>query len=145
MSVARAPIAQLLSAAANSTPTPLPPFTKYYEGGWTQPGINGLSTDLRPDAGVGGSPSVVYNTYLGRYVVIADDTSNISYAESPDGLNWSSPAILLASLPSALYAAPIGTGENPGVLDADFYIFYSNIPQWTTATVERIGISCNSN
>jgi hypothetical protein len=102
MSVARVNIVALLTAAFTPNPKPLPPFQKYYLGAWNQPGIGGLSTDLQPGS-IGGSPSVTYDAHLKRYVVIADDTTNISYGESPDGVNWTS-RLLDAKLLRVLHA-----------------------------------------
>jgi hypothetical protein len=118
MSVARVNIVALLTAAFTPNPKPLPPFQKYYLGAWNQPGIGGLSTDLQPGS-IGGSPSVTYDAHLKRYVVIADDTTNISYGESPDGVNWTS-----------------------RLLDANFYVYYTRRINWNSATVRRFEVTC---
>jgi hypothetical protein len=140
MSVARVNIVALLTAAFTPNPRPLPPFQKYYLGAWNQPGIGGLSTDLQPGS-IGGSPSVTYDAHLKRYVVIADDTTNISYGESPDGVNWTS-RLVIFSQPSALYARGIGTGADPNVLDANFYVYYTRRINWNSATVRRFEVTC---
>jgi hypothetical protein len=140
MSVARVSIRDLLRAAFAATPTPLPQFRKYYRGRWDQPGINGLSTDREPGS-YPGDASVSYDSYLQRYVVIADDTNAISYGESPDGVNWT-PRIVIFSKPARVYARGIGTGADPNVLGSRFYVYYTLRNDWTTATVGRFAVDC---
>ncbi len=140
MSVARVPIVALLSAAFATQPTPLPAFAKYYQGTWSQPGINGLSTDLEPGSR-GGDPSVSYNNYLSRYVAIADDTHAITYAESPDGVSWTPRTIIFSQI-QADYARAIGTGSDPNILGANFYVYYTRRDNWGTATVNRFPVAC---
>jgi hypothetical protein len=140
MSVARVPIVPLLSAAFAAQPTPLPPFAKWYRGTWSEPGINGRSTDLEPGS-YPGDPSVVYSAYLKRYVVVADDTQKISYGESADGVTWT-PRTILHRQPSAIYARPVATAGDPNVLGQSFNVYYTFRNDWTTATVDRFTVTC---
>jgi len=142
ISVARAPIASVLQAAFGAGPHAAA-FEKYYEQAWDQPGIGGLSTDLNPNAAYGGSPNVAYNQALQRYAMIADDTLNISYAESPDGLSWTLP--LLLEQGNFNYAVPIGTGPDPNILGEEFYVFftYSSPTGWPGNAVQRFTVSCH--
>jgi hypothetical protein len=146
VSVARAPIASVVEAASGAHPRAAP-FAKYYEGTWTQPGIGGLSTDLNPTAGYGGSPNVAYDRALHRYVMITDDTQNIAYAESADGLLWTLPSLLLKNpnqQTSADYAVPLGTGDDPNVLGRQFYVFltHGSSKGWPGNTVRRFTVTC---
>jgi hypothetical protein len=146
VSVARASITSVLESAFGPHPHPAA-FEKYYQGTWSQPGIGGLSSDLNPTAGFAGSPNVAYDGVLQRYVMITDDTQNIAYAESPDGLEWSLPVPLVqftgGSNPAA-YAVPIGIGEDPNVLGNVFYVFFTHgTPQgWPQNSVKRFTVSC---
>jgi hypothetical protein len=140
MSVARVPIVPLLTAAFASQPAPLPPFAKWYNGAFSEPGINGRSTDLEPGS-YPGDPSVVYSGYLRRYVVVADDTQKISYAESPDGVTWT-PRTIIHSQPSAVYARPVAANGDPNVLGQSFSVYYTFRNDWTTATVDRFTVTC---
>lgn len=76
-------------------------WEKYYEGGWDQPGLGGLTspTLLSPspvfsedsslsnyDAFI---PSVTWNTVFKRYVSVFTTNTGFWYATSPDGIVWS--------------------------------------------------------
>jgi hypothetical protein len=146
VSVARVPILALLEAAFGADPHAAA-FEKYYQGAWDQPGIGGLSTDLNPNARYAGSPNVAFNDALGRYVMIIDDTQDIAYAESEDGLSWTQPVLLgrFASGPiSADYAVPVGTGDDPNVLGEQFYVFFTHgsLQGWPGNSVKRFTVTC---
>jgi hypothetical protein len=155
LSVARAPMAAVLNAAFAGGPKPV--FRKYDHGLWTEPGLGGLSTRLLPGPypAYAGDPTIPYDTALKRYVGIFDDTQNISYAESPDGLHWSDPVRILATVPaeaSALYAAAVGLGDDPSQLGQQFAVFYTyifntgnpnHVPTgWAGAQVRRLTVAC---
>jgi hypothetical protein len=146
VSVARAPIATVLEAAFGERPHAAA-FEKYYKGTWSQPGIGGLSTDLNPNAGYAGAANVAYDSAFDRYVIIADDTVHISYAESVDGLVWTLPVRLRQdenNQTSFDYAVPIGTGDDPNVLGEQFYVFftYGSAQGWPGNTVRRFTVTC---
>jgi hypothetical protein len=72
------------------------------------------------------------------------------YAESPDGLNWS-PLTLFYDFRNnpdqpSVYAAFVGTGDDPGILGKQFYVFYTRYPNtgagWNGASVNRFTVSC---
>jgi hypothetical protein len=146
VSVARVQITALLEAAFGADPHAAA-FEKYYQGAWDQPGIGGLSTDLNPNARYGGSPNVAFNDALGRYVMIANDTQDIAYAESEDGLSWTLPVLLgrfASGQTSADYAVPIGTGDDPNVLGEQFYVFFTHgsLQGWPGNSVKRFTVTC---
>jgi hypothetical protein len=146
VSVARAPIATVLEAAFGERPHAAA-FEKYYQGEWRQPGIGGLSTDLNPNAGYAGAANVAYDSAFDRYVIIADDTVHISYAESVDGLIWTLPVLLRQdenNQTSFDYAVPIGTGDDPNILGEQFYVFftYGSAQGWPGNTVRRFTVTC---
>jgi hypothetical protein len=148
VSVARAPIAEVLQAALGSN-SHAAAFEKYYEGAWSQPGIGGLSTDLNPDAGFAGSPNVAYDSDLQRYVMITDDTENIAYAESSNGLEWTLPVALIQNTNPETgvdYAVPIGIAADPNILGLQFYVFftYSSPQGWPGNSVQRFTVTCPS-
>ena len=143
-SVARASIESVLNAASGAQPYAAA-FTKYYQGAWDQPGIGGLSTDLNPNAAYTGSPNAAYDPALGRYVMITDNTQDIAYAESSDGLVWTLPVLLAQNLNSRFdYATPFGMGEDPEILGKQFYVFLTrNTPGgWPTNVVQRFQLTC---
>ncbi len=155
LSVARAPVNAVLDHAFGAGPPA--PFTKYNHGAWDQPGVGGRSSTLLPTPypTYGGAPRVAFNAYLGRYVVILDDTQNITYAESLDGIHWSDPVLILAvdpALASANYGSAIAIGDDPSQLDRQYYLYYTlsftgadpklGPPGWAGAQLRRLTIDC---
>jgi hypothetical protein len=149
-SVARAPVASVLAAAFGSQPHAAS-FQKYYGGDWNlQPGIGGYSTDLNPMAGYSGELQVAYNAAIGRYQMIVGEGVVVAYAESPDGIHWTLPSLLYDFTNSpgqpTTYVAPIGSGDDPGILGRQFYIYYTRYPQdgagWDGASLDRFTIAC---
>ncbi len=152
MSVARVSIDEFLSAAFPDSPgcRSLPSFVKYYKEEWNQPGIGGLSSMVLPGPwpAYAGSPNVAYSNYLHCYVAILDDTSNISYSLSKDGIHWTNP-VLLKTFESAEYAVAVGMNEDPSILDQQFYVYFTYYPTkgadtgWDAASLQRLTISCS--
>lgn len=155
MSVARVPLADLLDAAYAQAPAPS--FTKYYNGSWSQAGIGGRSSSILPlpYPTYAGSPSVGFNSYLNRYVAVFDDTQNISYAESPDGIHWADPVLIKATDPtqaSADYAVIVSPKGDSTQLGREYYIYYTDSPNpanpkiahagWQGAKVRRLTVDC---
>jgi hypothetical protein len=149
-SIARAPIAEVLQDAFGGNVHFAAPFTKYYQGAWDQSGIGGASTDLIPEGYYGGGENVAYNSYIHRYLMFNSDSQNYSYAESPDGLNWTDTIFLgmLGNVPDlAGYSMPVGLGDDPRILGKEFYVYYTQFRgPWPTAqSVKRFTFSCASN
>jgi hypothetical protein len=155
LSVARVPVAALLDAAFAGGP--MPQFRKYDQGNWSQPGLGGRSSSILPGPypAYAGAPNIAYSDHLGRYVASFDDTQNISYAESADGIGWADPILLKPTDPNqaaALYAVAVGTGEDPARLGQQYYIFYTYYPNpadpknqqagWQGAEVRRLTVEC---
>jgi hypothetical protein len=148
LSVARATISSVLNDAFGEHPRAAA-FEKYYKGWNLDQGLGGYSQDLNPTGGYGGNMQVAYNTYLKRYQEFINQGVLIAYAESPDGMHWSIPTVLYdfrkdPDMPS-VYDVPVGMGDNPNLLDKDFYIFYTRLPNgqgWNGASVNRFTLSC---
>jgi uncharacterized repeat protein (TIGR03803 family) len=146
-SIARAPIAEVLQAAFGSSVHHAAPFRKYYQGAWDQPGIGGTSSDLIPEGHYGGGNNVAYNSYIRRYLMLNSDSQNYSYAESPDGIEWTDTIFLgmLGHVPDlAGYSGPIGKGDDPTILGKEFYVYYTQFRgPWPGAqSVKRFTLSC---
>jgi hypothetical protein len=144
-SVARAPVADVMAAAFGANPHAAG-FQKYYSGGWgLQPGIGGFSTDLQPNAPYAGELQVAYDNYLHRYVMIIGEGVLFAYAESPDGLQWSTPVLLkqFEGSPNT-YVMPVGTGIDPHTLGKQFYLFYTygGPDGWPSNYVGRMTLTC---
>ena len=144
-SVARAEIAEVARGAFGPKQHAAA-FQKYYAGDWRlQPGIGGYSTDLNPTAEFAGELQVAYNADLKRYVMIIGEGVLFAYAESPDGLNWSSPVqIYQFNGQPNTYVMPVGTGNDPHVLGKQFYLFYTygGSGGWPTNYVGRLTATC---
>jgi hypothetical protein len=145
VSVARAPIIEVLTAAFSNEPHAAF-FQKYYAGDWRlEPGIGGYSTDLNPSAPYSGELQVAYNADLQRYVMIIGEGALFAYAESPDGLRWTSPVLLhqFTGQPNT-YVMPVGTGSDPRILGKQFYLFYTygGSGGWPSNYVGRLTVNC---
>jgi hypothetical protein len=145
VSVARAPIAEVLLTAFSNKPRAAS-FQKYYAGDWRlEPGIGGYSTDLNPSAPYSGELQVAYDADLQRYVMIIGEGVLFAYSESPDGLHWTSPVLLhqFNGQPNT-YVMPVGMGDDPRILGKQFYLFYTygGSGGWPSNYVGRLTVSC---
>lgn len=144
-SVARASIAEVYGAAFGSKPHAAA-FQKFYAGSWEfEPGIGGYSTDLNPNAPYAGELQVAYNSDLQRYMMIIDEGVLFAYAESVDGLRWTTPVLIhqFSGQPNT-YVMPVGMGDDPHVLGKQFYLFYTygGSGGWPSNYLGRFTVSC---
>ena len=147
VSVARAPVASVLEAAFGSARPHTVSFEKFYAGSWhLQPGIGGASTDLSPKSAYRGYIDIHYNGALQRYVMIISDDTDFAYAESIDGLTWTTPALLGTFGPIAAYPTAVGFGDDPHILGKSFYVYFTHLPTdgtgWTNGELRRLTLSC---
>jgi uncharacterized repeat protein (TIGR03803 family) len=147
VSVARAPIADVLQAAFGGVVHYAAPFYKYYQDTWNQPGIGGESTDLSPNSRWGGGENVAWNSYLQRYIMLNNDSQNTSYQESIDGLHWTDSIFLgmQGHVPDvAGYDFPIGLGDDPRILGKEFYVYLTQFrgPWPGGQSVKRFTMTC---
>jgi len=147
VSVARALAADVLDVAFGSSPKHAIAFQKFYQGSWIlQPAIGGASTDLIPHALFSGYLDIHYNAWLQRYVMIISDDTDFAYAESPDGLNWTTPVLLGTYGPIAAYPTAVGLGDDPHTLGKTFYVYYTGLPinggGWTSGSLRRLTLTC---
>jgi len=153
VSVARAPIADVLADAFGDSRPHAAHFQKYYQGSWDrEPGIGGYSTDLNPAAGYSGELQVARDSATGGYVMVIGEGVVMAMSESPDGMHWTLPTLLFdfrgySDQPN-VYVAPMGTGADPSILGSRFYIYYTRYPTagphagWAGATVHRFTVDC---
>jgi hypothetical protein len=147
VSVARAPVAAVLNAAFGPLPHHAIPFQKFYEGSWIlQPAIGGASSDLIPNASFSGYLDIHFNRFLQRYTMIISDDTNFSYAESIDGLVWTSPVTLGTFGPIAAYPTAVGLGDDPHTLGQSYYVYFTYLPAdgagWTEGALRRLTLTC---
>lgn len=132
--VARAPIADVLTAAQNGTVTP---WYKYYNGNWNEPGMNGNYTPVIPpstDNDYANHGDAAYSTYLGKNLMTGYTHSNgkgMFLTFSDDGVNFEVPSFIQASnLNNEDSLSPYETiinedGSDNGQVGQSFYIYYN--------------------
>jgi hypothetical protein len=139
--VARAPVADVLDAARHGTVSAWP---KYYQGGWTEPGLNGNASPIIPD-GVWYSThgDAAYGTYLGKYLLTGNTGQlgkGVFLAFSDDGLRFDAPSWIQSSDVSAKdVLSPYETivnldGTDNGAVGQSFYVYYGYRFKWASAT-----------
>ena len=104
-------------------------WQKYYQGGWEQPGLGGLttptllaptpfiSTDPSLSNEMAGIPSVTWNTVFDRYVAVFTTMTGFWYATSPDGIEWSDGEQLLK------HKVLVTTGRQPN----EAWVYYPTL------------------
>ena len=151
LAVARAPINTIIANALNNQGTS---FTKYYNGGWTQPGIGGRSSALEVGNPGNGWSAVSYNDYLGGLVMMssqwADSQGNndLYMSTSMDGVNWTPRQAIVTDAGEQMYPTLIGTGADPTRTGQSFYAYYTSSnagawDRWSDAKLVRRQITLN--
>lgn len=135
-SVARARVSDVIAAARAGTVTP---WVKFYDGTWTEPGLNGHASPVMPDPtryAVHGDAA--YSTYLGKYVLSGythQPGKGAFLAFSDDATSFGEPSWLHRSDATGKDAlspyetiVPVdaGTGGvlDNGVVGQSFYVYY---------------------
>jgi hypothetical protein len=140
LAVARAPLADLVSNSLNGISTP---FTKYYNGGWTEPGRGGKSSPLEIGNPANWWSSVSYNEYLDQMVLVSSQWqaggtgADLYLATSPDGVNWSARQPLVLDAGEQMYPTIVGMGADPQISGQSFYVYYTNGKRWGSAQLAR--------
>lgn len=94
-------------------------WRKWYQGGFTEPGLGGRATALPAFAKhPGGNPSLLWNTYLERWLITWHTwRGDLWISSSTNLMDWSPPKILLKKLPGkgkAWYPTLVGTTDKVG-------------------------------
>ncbi len=140
LAVARAPLTDLISNSIAGRPTA---FTKYYNGGWTEPGIGGRSSPLEVGNPANWWSSVSYNEYLDQMVLVSSQWQaggtgpDLYLATSSDGVNWSARQPLVLDSGEQMYPTILGTGPDPQVTGQTFYVYYTDGSRWGSAQLAR--------
>jgi hypothetical protein len=119
-----------IQMAVSTNAIPLPgTWKKYYNGSFSTPGLGGRETPVPGLSSVpGANPSVHFNTYLQRWVIIweAWDGSGLYLSTSADLLGWTAPTVLVAATPpeQVWYATIIGSSDVDASRDAMLYYAY---------------------
>jgi hypothetical protein len=146
VSIARAPIADVLQDAFASHPAHSVAFQKFYAGSWNlQPATGGASTDLVPKSAYEGYIDIHYDNALLRYVMLISNDTNFAYAESIDALNWTRPIAIGTFGPIAAYPTAVGRGTDPQILGRSFYVYFTYLPpegNWKNGALKRLTLAC---
>ena len=141
VAAARAKVLDVVSAAENQND--VVPWTKYFNGSWSEPGLGGRSTELADGKHVSWR-SISYNSYLRKWIMVAQarpDPSirqvKLTLFQSSDGLFWTNRMQLESDPGNSGYPTIVGLGNDPGVSDAEFYVYYLSF----TSFLEDGGIS----
>ena len=140
LAVARAPLADLISNSLQGIKTP---FTKYYNGGFTEPGIGGRSSPLEVGNPINWWSSVSYNEYLDQLVLVSSQWQSggtgpdLYLATSADGVNWSARQPLVLDAGEQMYPTIVGTGADPQKTGQSFYVYYTDGKRWGSAQLAR--------
>jgi hypothetical protein len=140
LAVARAPLDELISNSLNGIRTS---FTKYYDGGWTEPGIRGMSSPLEVGNPANWWSSVSYNDYLDQMVLVSSQWqsggtgADLYLATSSDGVNWSARQPLALDGGEQMYPTIVGKGADPQVTGQSFYVYYTDGGRWGSAQLAR--------
>ncbi|GAA4037348.1 hypothetical protein GCM10022247_73970 [Allokutzneria multivorans] len=143
LSVARAPLAEVIDAAKRKTVTP---WAKYHNGAWNSPGKNGPSTSLREAVGPW-HPNVVRTTRGGTIMVAGNSITEFDFSHSANGMTgWTPPQQLFRDPERGnAYPTVVGLGPDPSVVDDKFYVYYmqwAKVGDWADAVVVRRLITC---
>jgi hypothetical protein len=149
VSVARALVSSVLEAAFGSKSPHTVAFQKFYKGSWDlQPGIGGASTNLLPRSSSQerGYIDIHFSSALQRYVMIISNDTTFYYAESIDGIAWTTPTLLGTFGPIAAYPTAVGLGDDPHILGKSYYLYFTHLPTdgtgWTNGELRRLTLSC---
>lgn len=102
-------------------------WKKWYNNSFSEPGLGGKQTAIAPlSMNPGSNPSVHWNTYLNKFVMIWHGWDGKLYiSASADGEAWGTPKLLLEDGPKAWYPAIIGTSSVEGGQVIQLYYAYN--------------------
>jgi hypothetical protein len=103
-------------------------WKKYYNGAFTEDGLGGQHTKV-PGLIPGGNPSVHWNTYLKKWVMVWHGWSppNIYLSVSEDGINWEEPKSIIVSSISGRTWYPTIIGNTDVEAGQIAKIYYADI------------------
>lgn len=105
------------------------PFKKYYNGGFSQPGVGGHETFVMSPTGVptkdNSQRSVQWNEYLKKYVMVfADRIDHLNISFSDDLVSWSTPQFLMRYDNFTLYANMVSFASDDKTGGKSVWLYY---------------------
>jgi hypothetical protein len=143
LSVARAPLDEVLAAAGRGT---VSTWSKYDGGQWSQPALGGTSTDLNANRPMAWAPNTARGA--GRTVMVAGESPHdMVLSTSADGVTGWSARHPLWRDPDMFDAYPTIVGDGtPNAPGDTFSVYYtqwqSTSPVWSTARLMRRTVRC---
>ena len=115
---------------------------KYYQGGFTEPGLGGKENPIKSlKSHPGGNPSVLFNTYLKKWLMVWHTwQGDIVYSSSQNMTEWEVPRLLVSSGPNekAWYATIIGITDTVAARHAWlYYAYWPDKDNWKRQFVKR--------
>jgi hypothetical protein len=121
-----------LSMAASSDSQGRPgTWRKWYRGGFTEPGLGGRATALPAFAKhPGGNPSVLWNTYLERWLIVWHTwRGDLWISSSTNLMDWSPPKVLLKRpWPRGRVWYPTLVGQSDKIGGENLWLLYAEFP-----------------
>jgi hypothetical protein len=152
LSVARARTADVVAAALDGG---VPDFTKFFDGGWCEPGLGGRSDELLPGLRrrVLWSDAAVVER-LGCHLLVVSQVAEVrgsvaywqqSISLSADGIHWSDPVALTEPEPAEmLYITVDSGGPDQHRIEGDEFFLYRVRStarwRWDDARLERLTV-----
>ena len=106
-------------------------WTKYYNGNFSEPGINGQITPVIRKGGSNGNlwlGSTIANAYIGKYVMIHSDHNSqnaLFIRTSVDLINWSSPQLLIPPPANWRYWYPTILGRDDNAMGQNGWLYFA--------------------
>lgn len=147
LSVARAPIADVISAASAGQ---VVAWHKYNNGAWDSAALGGASTDLRPGEHPAWHPNTVRTAGGGSLLVAGVSPHEFVLTGSSDGvLSWSAAVPLFSDADKFdAYPTVVGIGADPSVVGDEFYVYYlqwnTMNQDWNNAQMMRRLVTCTA-
>jgi hypothetical protein len=155
MGVARAPYADVVTAALSGDPHKVATVFRKYDGAWTQPATSD-TPDLSGTAGsfvplwtdAPGAAEVIYDRAINAYLAVYSTLVRVDVRVSSDLIHWSPPIGAAVTEPgqSLYYPTLIGETGDPTVGGAAPRIYFSRFPigrfpDYRTAILETVQLA----
>lgn len=141
LAIARARVSDVVDAAVKKST--VIPWTKYFNGAWTEPGMGGRSSPLETDNHDLFWGDVSYNSHLGKYITITPGSpwpaTSLYWLESEDGLHWSNYQKIVHESVHNMYVTIVGFGDDTRETGKQFYIYYIRSQLFAQNGVDRNG------
>jgi hypothetical protein len=159
ISVARAKISDVISAAVNGALPAGNLWLKYYNGAFTEPGVidrnnpaagGGAFTTLFDTGGNAWFPSVAWDSAANKYVMAyLAGWTGVAVRLSSDGIAWGAPTQIVTggtdpSGGNAIFYPTLAntSGGDPNILGSQFYVYFVDpFIDWSQSELKRVKVT----